>query len=112
VTERRTVKPETPDTGKVEFPDVFEGDVDNDLLERLIEDLKAHAEILDVRLKGSSDRHSDDTNVLLDAGLMMLQAKAVRGMQVRYRFEDSEWRDTLTRFDDGWWKIIRVRMPW
>ena len=92
----------------MDLPELHTGELDRATFDALISDLIAHAEVLDVLVKGSAEQHSDGRPVpLLDAAAMLLRG-AARGIQIRYRWDGAEWRDTLIA-QGGRVRIVRTQ---
>ena len=94
-----------------ELPDLQEGMLDPATLDALLTDLEAHAEILDVITKGAAEQLADPYRTKLRVAVDALLTGLVRGVQVRYRYQKKEWRDTLIRVPEGV-RIVRIEMPW
>ncbi len=82
-------------------------DLDEATLEQLFIDLTSLTEILQVMVKGGGTDHAGDCDV--ESGRRALLAGA-RGMQIRYRWQDAMWLDTLMRTAQGV-RIVRTRLP-
>lgn len=90
------------------LPDVHQGVLDEDALGALLSDLREHAEVLDVRVKGGPTERSDATELGVDDVATLLRGGA-RGVQIRYRFQGDEWRDTLLPAEAGV-RIVRMKL--
>ncbi|MCA9494419.1 MAG: hypothetical protein KC621_31045 [Myxococcales bacterium] len=91
-----------------ELPELQEGLLDDATLRTLLADLRDHATVLDVLVKGGPSElatlgENDPTRVpeLLRGG--------VRGVQVRYAFDGAEWRDTLMPAPGGV-RLVRMKI--
>ena len=93
-----------------EPPEMFGGELDGPLFEALLEDLDAHAQIVEVRTKRAAEAHADDARVSLDQARMLLLLGQVRGVQIRYVHQGIEWIDTLIRRPRAI-ELFRVRVP-
>lgn len=91
------------------LPDLHTGDLDADTLAALFDDLERHAGVLDVLVKGAAGAHASDAPVPLREAQAMLAAGRVRGVQIRYRWDGAEWRDTLLRLPHAT-RVVRMRM--
>lgn len=92
------------------LPDLHTSDLDAATFAALFDDLERHAEVLDVLVKGDARANASDVPVPLREAQAMLAAGVVRGVQIRYRWEGAEWRDTLLRLPTNI-RIVRMRMP-
>jgi len=101
--------PERP-TGEGDLAPIQEGVLDEEALEALQRDLRALAQITEVRLKDAPRAHSPDLHVSLEQALAALRTGRARGVQIRYRYGGEDWCDTLIRRDAGV-SIVRVRAP-
>lgn len=93
-----------------ELAEVWRRDLALGELHALVDDLEQHAEVLDVLTKGGPKAHADPTPVSLRDAVLRLVRGEVRGVQVRYLFEGSEWRDTLLSTPTGV-QDVRMKMP-
>lgn len=91
------------------LPDVQDADLDRETLDQLFFDLSKLAELLEVRVKGAVDAHAVETEPTLEAALARLAEGFA--VQLRYRYQGSEWIDTLLPSPAGA-RLIRVRPPW
>lgn len=83
--------------------------LDAALLEAFLRDLTEHTEVLDVLEKRAPGAHADLRPVELRSAVARLCAGQVRAVQVRYRWNGEEWRDTLLPTDAGL-RLVRARM--
>lgn len=77
-------------------------------LEDLFFDLEAAAELLGVTVKPSATGHALPGAPSLAEAHDLLVARQVAGVQIRYRYQDAEWWDTLL-LDPGGVQLIRVQ---
>lgn len=96
--------------GPIELPDVHQAELDPPTLARLFEDLATHAEVLEVRAKSASRSMAGAGTISLDEARALLESRAVRGIQVRYRFEGELWMDTLMA-GPTLVRLVRTRIP-
>ncbi len=92
------------------LPVLHTADLDPATFAALFDDLERCAEVLDVLVKGDAGRHASDVPVALRDAQSMLAAGLVRGVQIRYRWEGAEWRDTLLRLPTAI-RVVRMKMP-
>jgi hypothetical protein len=93
-------------TSEPELPELLEAEWARDQVLQLFADLTAGAQVLHVQLRTSS---SDQRASLAEAKLAFSEGTA-RAIQVRYRFEDELWSDTILPGNPTT-KIIRNRLP-
>lgn len=89
------------------LPELHQGELDEGTLRALFDDLERHTEVLDVLVKGAG--YANEAPVPLREAQAALTSGAVRGVQVRYRWDGAEWRDTLMRTAGGV-RVVRMRM--
>ncbi|TPV94156.1 MAG: hypothetical protein B7733_16940 [Myxococcales bacterium FL481] len=94
----------------VELPKLYESELTAAQLRELFEDLAEVAEVLDVLLKGHPTERTDGRPVSLSDAREAVENRRVRGVQIRYRFDGSEWRDSLL-IAPGRVKLVRMQMP-
>jgi hypothetical protein len=95
----------------IDLPPVSEALLDEETLARLFADLELAAEVLGVVVRRRAGRLVEaagdltlaDARALFDAG-------DADGVQIRYRHDGWEWRDTLMRTAQGV-RLVRVRHP-
>ena len=75
----------------------------------LVDDLLGVAELLDVIEKTAPGAHAEPRGVDLRAAVARLRRAEVRAVQVHYRWQGEEWRDTLLSSPDGV-RLVRARM--
>ena len=92
------------------LPELHSSDLDAATLAALFDDLEAHAAVLDVLVKGGARQEASPVPVALREAQAMLASGRVRGVQVRYRWDGGEWRDTLLRTPTGT-RVVCMRMP-
>lgn len=97
------------DEQPIEFPELTTADLDIEALTALFRDIVACTELLDVLMKGGAEQHADPNPVGLETARELLVSGAVRGLQMRYLYEGSEWRDTLVG-REGSFRLTRIRM--
>jgi hypothetical protein len=93
------------------MPELTEGLLDEATLDRLFADLAACTRIFSILVKPLAREHvGSDGATTLDQARALLRARTVRGVQVRYRYQDAEWWDTLMVLPQGV-RLVRVRQP-
>ena len=76
------------------LPELHQSTLDSETVSTLFRDLEACAEIFAVIPKVAPG-HITPSNITLQEGEALLNAGDLRGLQIRYRFNDAEWWDTL-----------------
>ncbi len=75
---------------------------------QLFADLATHADILGISAKGGTLIRAGGEGLDLGGAQAALRAGTVRGIQIRYRYQDAEWWDTLMAID-GAIRLVRTR---
>ena len=88
------------------LPEVLQAEWSSDQLMQLFADLSAGAEVQHVQLR----TETIDATVPLSTARDAFADGSARAIQVRYRFEDEVWCDTIMPGDPTT-KIIRTRLP-
>ncbi len=91
------------------LPELTQGMMDRATLDAYVRDLAACADVLDVLVKGGTERRTDGAPVPLEEAVSSLMTGDVHGVQVRYRYDDTEWRDTLLWSPEGL-RVVRIDM--
>lgn len=94
----------------VTFPEVFQAELSEAEVRALFADLAACAEVLDVFAKGGPEARAVELGGSIAVALEALLSRGVRAVQVRYRHDGGEWRDTITAGADAY-RLVRVRTP-
>lgn len=99
-------EPPTP-----ELPDLQQSVLDPDTLAQLFSDLGSLTEILEVIPKALAESYVPESSEIgLDEGRRMLLSGVVRGLQIRYRYQGSQWWDTLLPdAESGGFRIVRIQ---
>jgi len=99
-------EPPTP-----ELPDLQQSVLDPDTLAQLFSDLGSLTEILEVIPKALAESYVPESSEIgLDEGQKMLLSGVVRGLQIRYRYQGSQWWDTLLPdAASGGFRIVRIQ---
>lgn len=88
--------------------ELTEGVLDGPTLDALFADIAAHTELLDVYVKGGPERRASEGPADLVAARAALSGGA-RGVQLRYRWDGVEWRDTILVVPAGF-RVVRTRV--
>jgi hypothetical protein len=97
--------------GRVPIAELTSGELDAAQLQAWASELLTSAEELEVRLKGPGLQRAANTAVALADGLEALTTGAAVAMQVRYRYDDRRWADTLTPLAGGRTRVLRAALP-
>ena len=90
------------------LPDLNQAVLDESSLESLFRDFVACTKVLDVTVKTAADRMTPQKRVTLDDAKALLLSNLVRGVQVRYLYDNAEWWDTLMATPAGV-RVVRIR---
>lgn len=99
----------TPDAA--EMPDLQQSVLDPETLAQLFSDLGSLTEILEVIPKALAEGYvAESSTITLEEGRKMLLSGVVRGLQIRYRYQGSQWWDTLLPdASTGGFRIVRIQ---
>ncbi|HAV14460.1 MAG TPA: hypothetical protein DCX06_13365 [Opitutae bacterium] len=89
------------------LPELHQNVLDSKTLAFFVADLKACAEILVVMPKAGPG-YVAPKEIDLEEGARLLEAADLRGLQIRYRYQNAEWWDTLIN-RDGNIHITRIQ---
>jgi hypothetical protein len=88
---------------------MWQAELDATALDQLFADLGTAAEVLSVQGKAGAGRHASPEPLTLETARDQLASGALRGVQLRYRYDGSEWADTLLRVAGGF-RLVRCRV--
>ncbi len=88
------------------LPELLQAEWGADQVMQLFDDLRDGAEVEHVQMRAAK---GDRTTTLVEAKLAFADGSA-QAIQVRYRFEDEMWCDTILP-NEQTTKIIRTRLP-
>lgn len=91
-------------------PSMWQADLDPAALDQLFADLAAEAEVLSILGKGGPRNYASSEPLTLAAAYDRLTSGEITGVQLRYRFDGSEWADTLL-WTGSKYRLIRCRVP-
>lgn len=94
---------------EIDFPDVFQAELDRDTLAQLFADLAAHATVLEIREKASARARGGVAELSLAEARERLERGDVRAIQIRYRHDGSLWMDTLMK-GPSLVRLVRTRV--
>lgn len=92
-----------------QLAEITEGFLDQPTFLAYLDDLDACAQVLDVLVKGGARTRTDATPVSLREAADDLMHGRTHGVQVRYRYQGCEWRDTLLWSPQGL-RVVRMNM--
>jgi hypothetical protein len=83
-----------------------------DQVRQLLGDIAACTELLEILPKyAAAQKALNGSTLTLAQTAELLESNAVRGIQLRYRYEGAVWCDTLMRTAEGY-RIVRIRHDW
>ncbi len=92
-----------------ELPDLHQGVIDHATLDQLVIDIETCTELLEVIPKYGADRQVAESEVMeLRLAVSQLKDGALRGVQIRYIHEGSQWWDTLMATAQGV-RLVRIK---
>lgn len=100
-----------PELGPVPVAELTSGELDTAQLQAWAGELRALADEVEVRLKGPGLQRAENGAVTLAEGLKALTTGAAASMQVRYRYDDRQWADTLVPLASGRTRVLRAALP-
>jgi hypothetical protein len=89
-------------------PLLVDGVIDATTLRQLFTDLTTSAIVLGLREKGGPTEYTSGDEPIPEMALSRLLTGSVRAIQVRYRFADHEWTDTILHTPNGF-RVVRCR---
>lgn len=101
--------PPPPDDAPLKLPELNTTQLDSAQVEQLLRDIEACTQITGIIPKFATRGHVPDTaSVTLAEARELLATRAVRGLQLRYRYENADWWDTLMLVGDQF-RLVRIR---
>lgn len=92
-----------------ELPPLHTGTLDFSQVEHLLADIEACGDQIEVLPKYAAQQYVPATaSVTLEQAYQLLASRAVRALQIRYRWEGADWWDTLMVVGDQF-RIVRIR---
>lgn len=89
-------------------PEMSDAVLSDDEVASLIRDLRACTVIDEIIVKSGPGHVNDAPQTSLDDAAQLLMERAVRGVQIRYRYDNARWMDTLMPIAEGI-RLVRVR---
>ena len=96
----------TPNT--LSLPDLHQAILDEPTLEQLLTDLENHAEVNEVIPKFTAKGYVPEGPMNLDEARKLLHFRSARGVQIRYRYDGSDWWDTIMTAPEGY-RLVRIK---
>lgn len=97
-------------TESIALAQVQEAVLDDGTLQQLFFDLSQLAQIVEVRLKAAERAYATDSAPTLEAARHAVATRDALAVQLRYRYRNAEWIDTILRVDGGF-RLVRVQAP-
>lgn len=95
------------ETGNPPLPELWRSVLDNDMLETLLSDL-AKVDRVQVVIRQAAMEHVREAKAIFDLDQARAALTAGKAVQLRYRWENAEWWDTLTPSPAGI-NLVRMR---
>lgn len=91
------------------LPDLHQSEVDRTTLNQLFEDVGTHTEIIEIIPKHAPGYVEENPATLqLAEAYQLLTSGQLRGLQLRYRYQEKTWWDTLIPLPGGLFRIVRI----
>ncbi len=91
------------------LPELHSSTLDAAQVAQLLADIEACTELTEILPKFAAQQRVPDTAaVTLAQAREWLSSRAVRGLQLRYRYDGADWWDTLMQDGDRY-RIVRIR---
>ncbi len=92
------------------LPDLQQAEFDSDELARLVRDIAACAQITEIIPKYDASVHVPERPTLsLHDGHQLLLSRAARAVQFRYRYQGSDWWDTVMALPGERFRLVRIQ---
>lgn len=101
--------PPPPEETPLKLPDLNMTLLDGAQVEQLFRDIEACTRITEIIPKFALRGYVPDTaSVTLAHARELIATRAIRGLQLRYHYEDADWCDTLMLAGDQF-RLVRIR---
>ncbi|MFO1514468.1 MAG: hypothetical protein U1F83_16430 [Verrucomicrobiota bacterium] len=91
------------------LPELHSSSLDDAQVAQLLADIEVCTELTEILPKFAAQQRVPDTAaVTLTQAREWLTTRAVRGLQLRYRYDGADWWDTLMQDGDRY-RIVRIR---
>ena len=99
-----------PNTGEpTKLADLTTSDLDQAGLDALLKDIELLTTITEIIPKFAPQANVQETaNLTLAEARVLLNTRAVRGLQIRYQYDGGTWWDTFMNTGTAW-RLIRIR---
>lgn len=91
-----------------QLPNLHDATLDSEMVAALLRDITACTEFIEAIPKHSANGKVNNGGLRLDEVPGLLADPTVRAIQLRYRYEQAEWWDTLLRLPTGF-RLVRIR---
>lgn len=103
------IPPPPEDDGPLRLPELNQALLDGAELERLLRDIEHCTQVGEILPKLAPQGYVPESGTLtLTQAHSLLQQRAVRGIQFRYRYQDADWWDTVMIVGDHY-RLVRIR---
>ena len=79
----------------ITLPPLYDALLDDATVERLLDDVASCTELVEVIPKHADQRYASNNTITLDTARRLLRQRSLLGLQLRYRYENADWWDTL-----------------
>jgi hypothetical protein len=101
--------PTDPEAAPPELPALHATTLEFAQVEQLLTDIEVCTELQEILPKYAAQGHVLETaQVTLAQARELLSARAVRGLQLRYRYEGADWWDTVMVLGEQF-RVVRIR---
>jgi hypothetical protein len=101
--------PPPPGDAPLKLPDLTNASLDAAQVEQLLRDIELCAQITEIIPKLAARGHVPEApNISLAQARELLASRAIRGLQIRYRYENADWWDTLMLTGEQF-RLVRIR---
>jgi hypothetical protein len=83
------------------LPELAQARLDPGTLDQLFIDIATCTKVIDVTAKLAATQMVPQQRLTLEAAHELIRTRCVRGVQIRYLYDGSEWWDTIIVNDDG-----------
>jgi len=105
----QTPPPLPPDDAPLKLPDLNTTMLEAAQVEQLLRDIELCTQIKEIIPKfAARGQVSETASVTLAQARELLASRAVRGLQLRYSYENADWWDTLMLVGDQF-RLVRIR---
>jgi len=91
-----------------DLPTLNESLLDRDTLSRLFRDIASCTQVLEVVVKHKPTDYVGSGRIGLEDACRLIEERAVRGVQVRYFYDGTQWWDTLMVLSPGV-RLVRIQ---